>query len=123
MHRYREIEVAGWPRDMGRQIGEAAGEEIRGFCAAALTLVNKTVRVSRKSADEVIADALRRVEEYSPDMAEEIRGMAEGAGISVADVMLLQVRNQLQSDADAGCTSLSLAARGQSASGQLVAQN
>jgi len=123
MHRYREIEVAGGPRDMGRQIGEAAREEIRGFCAAALSLVNKTVRVSRKSADEVIADALRRVEEYSPDMAEEVRGMAEGAGVSAEDVMLLQVRNQLQPDADAGCTSLSLLGHGQSPRGQLVAQN
>lgn len=123
MNRYREIEVAGWPRDMGRQFGEAAREEIRRFCEVALSLVNKTVRVSRKAADEVVADALRRVEQYSPDMAEEIRGMAEGAGVSAEGVMLLQVRNQLQADADAGCTSLALAGHKQSHRSQLVAQN
>ena len=35
MNRYREIEVAGLPRDLGRQIGEAAREEIREFCEIA----------------------------------------------------------------------------------------
>ena len=122
MHRYREIEVNGLPREMGRQIGEAAQEEIRTFCEIALRCVNKTVRVSRAAAEEVITASLRCAEQYSPDMVEEIRGMAEGAGVSVQDIMLLQVRNQLQPDADLGCTSLSLAGvgpRGQ----RVVAQN
>ena len=60
MTRYRELEVAGLPRALGRQIGEAAREEIRGFCEVALSLVNKSIRVSRKAADEVIAATLRR---------------------------------------------------------------
>ena len=42
--RYRQIEVSGPPRELGRQIGEAAREEIRGFAAIALERVNKTVR-------------------------------------------------------------------------------
>ena len=57
--RYREIEVAGSPREMGRQIGEAAREEIRGFAAVALDRVNKTVKVSREKALEVAVRAFR----------------------------------------------------------------
>lgn len=123
MNRYREIEVSGLPREMGRQIGEAAGDEIRGFCGVALSLANKFVRVSRATADGVVAKALQCAERYSPDMVEELRGMAEGARVSVEDVMLLQVRNQLQPDSDAGCTSLSLAADGPRRMSGLVAQN
>jgi isopenicillin-N N-acyltransferase-like protein len=123
MNRYREIEVAGWPREMGRQIGEAAREEIRGFCAAALLLVNKFVRVSKPTADGIVATALQSAERYSPDMVEELRGMAEAARVSVEDIMLLQVRNQLQPDSDAGCTSLALAADGGRRTSGLVAQN
>jgi isopenicillin-N N-acyltransferase-like protein len=123
MNRYREIEVAGLPRDMGRQIGEAAKEEIRGFCEVALSLVNNTVRVSRAAADEIVAAALGSAEQYSSDMMEEIRGMAEGAGVSVEQIMLLQVRNQLQPGADSGCTSLALAGEGQQRSTRLLAQN
>ena len=36
--RYREIEVSGAPLEMGRQIGEAAREEIRGFSFESPTL-------------------------------------------------------------------------------------
>jgi isopenicillin-N N-acyltransferase-like protein len=121
MTRYREIVVSGLPRAMGRQIGEAAREEIRGFCEAALALVNKTIRVSRKSADEVIATSLGHAERYAPDMVEELRGMAEGAGVSLEEIMLLQIRNQLQPDGDAACTSFSLA--GGAPGGRIVAQN
>jgi len=123
MNRYREIEVAGLPREMGRQIGEAAGDEIRGFCASALSQVNKFVRVSRSTADGVVAKALQSAERYSPDMVEELRGIAEGARVSVEDIMLLQVRNQLQPESDAGCTSLALAADGPRRTNGLVAQN
>ena len=48
--RYREVDVTGTPRDMGRQIGEAAGEEIRGFCAIAMDRVNLTVAITRDAA-------------------------------------------------------------------------
>ena len=123
MNRYREIEVAGLPREMGRQIGEAAGDEIRGFCNVALSLANKFVRVSRATAYGVVAKALQGAERYSPDMVEELRGMAEAAKVSLEEIMLLQVRNQLQPDSDAGCTSLALAAGGRRRTSGLVAQN
>lgn len=122
MHRYREIEAAGLPREMGRQIGEAAKEEIRTFCEVALSLVGKTVRISRATADGIVAKAFHYAEQYSADMVEELRGIAEGAGVTAQEVMLLQVRNQLQPDADAGCTSLALNAGLHGNSG-IVAQN
>ena len=105
--RYPEIEVSGSPREMGRQIGEAAGEWIRDFAGIALDRVNKTVPISRKKALEMATASFRHVEAYSPDMLEELHGMAESSGIPPAELMLLQIRNQLQPDEDAGCTSFS----------------
>ena len=71
------------------------------------------------------------VEGYAPHMLEELRGTAEGAGVSLDDLMLLQVRNQLQSEdlfaaaSEAGCTSLALAADAieRVSPGGIVAQN
>ncbi|MGE0607080.1 MAG: C45 family autoproteolytic acyltransferase/hydrolase [Pirellulales bacterium] len=123
MNRYREIEVAGTPRELGRQIGEAAGDEIRAFREAALHMVGKTVRVSRATVDYIVAQSLLRAEQYGPHMVEELRGMAEAARVTVEDVTLLQVRNQLQPDADAGCTSFSLATHGAAHGGHIVGQN
>jgi len=121
LSRYREIEVNGSPRDMGRQIGEAAGEEIRGFCEVALARVNRTMRVSRGAARAVVAESMGLAEDYSADSMNELRGMAEAAGVSLEDVMLLQVRNQLQAEPEAGCTSLALSPT--AGAGGIVAQN
>ncbi len=117
--RYPEIEVSGGPRSLGRQIGEAAGEQIRGFCAMAMEQANRTVRVSRESAMMVAHESWSFAEAYSPDMAEELRGVAEGAGVSPDEIMLLQIRNQLQPEPTDGCTSLSAVGRG----ARIVAQN
>lgn len=108
--RYREIEVAGAPREMGRQVGEAAREEMRGFAAIALDRVNKTVRVSREKAMGLARDSFTYVEGYAPHMLEELRGMAEGSGVPVEELMLLQVRNQFLADMDSGCTSFAVRA-------------
>ena len=106
-NRYLEIEVAGTPRELGRQLGEAAGEQIRGFCEIALDRVNLTVSISREAALNVARESIQFAERYSPEMVEEMRGTAEAAGVSLDELMLLQIRNQLKAN-DSGCTSLSL---------------
>lgn len=121
--RYREITVSGSPRELGRQIGEAARSEVRGFCEVALERVNKTMSVSRESAMKVVAGSIPFVEAYRPDLLEELRGTAEAATVTLEDLMLLQIRNQLHPDADAGCTSLSIAAVASSDGHAIVAQN
>lgn len=121
--RYREIVVAGSPRDMGRQLGEAARDEIRGFAEIALERVNKTMRVSRDRAMSIAARSTGFAQGYSPEMLDELRGMADSSHVPFDELMLLQVRNQLRPDADAGCTSLSLASPAIAAQGAIVAQN
>src|SRR5690349_16874071 len=121
--RYREVEVAGRPREMGRQIGEALEAEIRGFCDTALASVNKSVRISRDAAMKNAAATVPYAEAYSADMVDELRGMAEAARVSLEDLMLLHVRNQLRPEHDAGCTSFALASRGAVRTGNIVAQN
>ncbi len=122
-NRYREVTVAGSPREMGRQIGEAARDEVRGFCEVALDRVNKTIRVSRERAMRIAVACVPFVEAYRPDMLDELRGTAEAADVSFEDLMLLQVRNQLQPDQEAGCTSLSVAAEATADGHAIVAQN
>lgn len=119
MHgRYPEFAAEGPPRELGRSIGEQLGEPIRRFCDVALAQVNRTLKVSRRNAESVAQESIALAEAYAPDMVAELRGTAEAARVSLVDLMLLQVRNQLQAD-DAGCTSV--AVRGESSG--LVAQN
>lgn len=119
-NRYREITVAGSPREMGRQIGETAREEVRGFCAMAMEHVQRTVAISPDAARDVAETCLPLAEQYSPDSVEELRGIAEAADVPLIDVMLLQVRNQLRPEEDSGCTSFSLRPPGYAA---MIGQN
>jgi isopenicillin-N N-acyltransferase-like protein len=119
--RYPEFTVTGSPREMGRQFGDAARELIRGFAAVALERVNLTMRASKAQAENTAAKSLEFAEKYSPDSVDELRGMADATGLSLSDLMILQIRNQLQNEPEAGCTSLSLAAM--SGRGRLLAQN
>ncbi len=98
--RYREIEVEGTPREMGRRIGEAARDEIRGFAGIALDRVNKTVRVTRQQALATASACIPYAADYAPELLAELRGMAESSGVSLAELMLLQVRNQLRGRGD-----------------------
>jgi isopenicillin-N N-acyltransferase-like protein len=116
--RYPELTAAGAPRELGREIGEQLGEHIRGFCEIALPQVNRTLKVSRDNALRVVHESIGLADNYAPGMMAELRGTAEAARLTLDDLMLLQVRNQLKSD-EAGCTSLSLRGAG----GGLVAQN
>ena len=100
--RYREIEVFGTPREMGRQLGEAAREEIRGFVAIAVERVNKTVSITREQALATASACISYVADYAPELLAELRGMAASSGVSLDELMLLQVRNQLRSRKDAG---------------------
>ena len=120
--RYREIEARGHPRELGQAVGEAARNEISGFSEIALERVNLTVNVSSEKAMEVAAASIAYVEDYVPDMMEEMRGMSEGSGVSLEDLMLLQVRNQLRAD-DAGCTSFALGPVASNTNASLIGQN
>ncbi len=113
--RYREVEVVGSPFEMGQQLGEAAREEVRGFAYVALERVNKTIAISREAALEVARQSAACVESYAPHMLDELRGVAQSSDVSFDDLVLLQVRNQLQPEEDAGCTSF--------ATPSIVAQN
>jgi isopenicillin-N N-acyltransferase-like protein len=118
--RYREIDVAGRPRELGRQIGEAARDEVQGFCEIALERTQKTVDISRQRAESIANRCIELAKAYDADMIDELAGTAEGANVSLVELMLLQVRNQFTSETDSGCTALSCM---RSTDGSVVAQN
>lgn len=118
--RYREIDVEGNPTQLGRQIGEAARDEVRGFCEIALARVQKNINISREKAVSIATQCIELARGYSSDMIDELQGTADAAGVSLADLMLLQVRNQFTNEPESGCTSMAVV---RSNDGTVVAQN
>ena len=105
--RYPEFTVAGSPREMGRQIGEQAGDLVSRFCEIALEIANRMASVSTDLAERVSSQSMVYARKYAPHLMEEFEGIAESSGVSLMDLMLAQVRNQFSDEQDAACTSVS----------------
>ena len=121
--RYPEITASGSPYEIGQQIGEAARDKIRGFSAIALDRVNKTINISPEKALAIARASAEIAEQYAPHLLEELRGMSAASGVSLDELMILQVRNQFTSESDSGCTSFAVHARSCAHGHTIVAQN
>ena len=121
--RYREIEISGSPYELGCQLGEAARDEVRGFAEIALDRVNKTIAISRAKAFDLCRQSESYIESYSPDMLAELRGISESSGVELEELILLQIRNQLRPEEDAGCTSFAVAPKRNAEGRSIVGQN
>lgn len=88
------IELSGPPHARGVAYGRAAAERVR------RSLVLYRGELSRRgvSAGQIEAlarDFLPRVEGYDPAYLEEMRGIAEGAGVSVEDIVFINCRTEM----------------------------
>jgi isopenicillin-N N-acyltransferase-like protein len=130
--RFPVLDVRGSPRELGRQIGEARRDHIRELTGIVLERANRsrTSPVSPASAAAIAASVFPLVEAYSPDSAAEVRGTAEGAGVTPEQVMLLNARNMLSPADDAaaatsagGCTSVMVSAKASATRAPIAGQN
>ncbi|WP_406134883.1 C45 family autoproteolytic acyltransferase/hydolase [Streptomyces sp. NBC_01089] len=92
------IEISGPPRERGRQYGEAARPQIE----TALSFYRESfARRPGLEWHEVTRRArlwLPCVEDFAPDLLEELRGVAEGAGTGLLDLMALNARGEIAYD-------------------------
>jgi len=96
------IDLRGSPREIGRGHGEA----LRRSIAAALGIYSLALA---RGEDELRAIGERvagRVRAFSPDLAEEIGGIAEGAGVAAHRIHVLNARSEIMAGANDGCTAV-----------------
>ena len=75
------VVVRGTPYEMGKQLGELIGEEIRNFVPAAMDGITKEMRLSTENLREVWA----RTSAYTDDRVEqELVGLADGAKLPLS---------------------------------------
>lgn len=91
------VRVGGDPHSVGRQHGAARASALRSFVDDGLCRLNKVLSPATSM------DALRAtiqahqavISSATPDLAEEIRGLADGAGVSHEQALLLQLRREV----------------------------
>ena len=108
------VQVSGPPHDRGRQYGQQAAARIRKGIA------HYSTQLERLNLDHAGVASLVRaytpvIEAFDPTHLEEMRGIASGADVDLADIVLLNARTEILKLAEKlraaladGCTAVAL---------------
>jgi isopenicillin-N N-acyltransferase-like protein len=88
------IEVSGPPRERGRQYGRAAADRIRLGVEHYAAQLGATA-FPWPAVRELVHAYLPRIEAFEPAYVEEMRGIAEGAGLELEMIVLLNARTEV----------------------------
>ncbi|MEU5883472.1 C45 family autoproteolytic acyltransferase/hydolase [Spirillospora sp. NPDC047279] len=94
------VRLAGDPAEIGRRHGAARAPQLRAFLDDGLARLNhlRPANAAPFTLDDLgptITAHREAVEGQTPDLAAEIRGLAEGAGLTADEAMLLQIRREV----------------------------
>ncbi|MGV6873223.1 C45 family autoproteolytic acyltransferase/hydrolase [Pseudochelatococcus sp. B33] len=88
------IEVKGNPRVRGRQYGEQAAERVKLGIEHYSAQLDRS-EISWKDIREVTAKFEPTIAAFAEDYLDEMRGIAEGAGVEYGGILLLNARTEL----------------------------
>jgi isopenicillin-N N-acyltransferase-like protein len=88
------IEISGPPHERGRQYGRLAADRIRKGTSHYLAQL-KELSLDAGGVAELVRDYLPVIEAFEPSYIEEMRGIAEGAGVPFEDIALLNARTEI----------------------------
>ena len=116
---YRLVRAQGTHRELGRQHGEQAAEEIKAH-------VDSITRAQDLSREELHAKALRfkpLFERHCPHLLAEVEGLSEGAGVPLAEALAVNIRGELGKADDEGCTTCVFGKKSTTDGEVLIGQN
>ncbi|PZV36385.1 C45 family autoproteolytic acyltransferase/hydolase [Mesorhizobium kowhaii] len=88
------VEIAGPPFSRGQQYGRAARERI----ARSVRIYSQrllAMSYAWNDVREIVRGFVPTVEEFAPDYLEEMRGIADGAGCSFEEIVLVNARTEI----------------------------
>ena len=91
------VRLSGTAYERGWQHGHALGDRLRGFLADGLARIDRILPqpLARDSLAATLHAYDRAISTSAPELGAEIGGLADGAGLSRAEAVLLQVRREL----------------------------
>lgn len=91
------IETQGTAYECGQQYGRAAASLIRENIDTYYQLIHYRANLDRQAALEKAEMFIPVIEAYNPDLVAEMRGVAEGAGVSLVEIVMLNCRTEMLS--------------------------
>lgn len=119
MQSFPLVEVSGSAFQMGAQHGRQAAPIIQRY----LEWIEKLTGKPRDLLQQNAMRFLPYLKKLSPRYVEEVMGLAEGAGITLADAMLCQARAEAARQWDGGCTAFAITRDGTADGNPIAGQN
>ncbi len=85
----RVLSLSGSHREIGQAHGEGHADAIRGYAAGRVELARTGTGLSADQVLGIVAKTIPHHREYSADLMEETEALAEAAGLSVAEAILV----------------------------------
>lgn len=120
---YSVIALSGTPEDRGRTYGREAKEKILRSIENYKELFEARVGISWERAKLISKEFLPYVEQCYADGVEEMRGIAEGAGLEFEDILTLNCRSEIIFAIPDGCTAVGILPRYTTDGHTLLGQN
>jgi len=109
---HKIVEMSGTPRERGYRYGEECGNIIQQLVNAHYAFYDREIGVSRGKLLNEANKLINFVEEYSPEIAEEMKGTAEGAGIKYEELLVISGFIEIYyPKIFAGCTTLAVSGK------------
>lgn len=105
------VTIEGDPRERGRQYGRLAGDRIEKSLAIYMSAWSATNAAARNALLDRARAFVPVIGDRYPDLIEEVRGIAEGAGHEMEEIVALNARTELlygAAPAPDGCTGVAL---------------
>jgi isopenicillin-N N-acyltransferase-like protein len=116
---YPLYKARGSHRELGRQHGEQASRQIR----AHIDLLRARPKLPDQQFSRRVARFQTMFERYCPHLLEEMRGLAEGAGVTLEEAMACSIRGELATAPAEGCTAYAIGRSGTASHEVVAGQN
>src|SRR5262249_16025923 len=101
---YPLYKARGTHRELGRQQREQAARQIKPH----IQRMRRRPKLSEEQFSQRVSRFQPMFERYCSHLLEEMRGLAEGAGVTLEEAMLCSIRGELGNASSAGCTSYAI---------------
>lgn len=125
---FKVIECGGTPYEIGYAHGSQAKDEIMNSIKTYSDMFTTYGNMDWEIAKRLSKNYIRFIEQFDKDLMEEIRGVAEGAGLDIYDILALNARSEVilmkgNEHLTDGCTSVSATPEATRKGYTLLAQN
>lgn len=119
MNAFPYVEVSGSSHEMGLQHGQQAAPLIDRY----LGWIEKQTGKTRRELGRRARAFLPLIQRLNPELLDEVRGLAEGAGLTFEEALVCQARGAAASAPAEGCTAFSFTGAATGGRGPLAGQN